>query len=279
MRIIMKKLLFLILFTIFGFAKMPVVVSVVPEKIFVEKIGGDYVEVSVMIPVGSSPHTYEPKTSQMIKVSKAQLYFSIGLEFEEVWLDKFANQNKTLKIIDISNDINKSISVEHHGEKELDPHIWVDPINVKQIAVNITKALSLEDKSHTAYYEKNLKIFLKELDALDAKIQSILKKTAKETNFMVFHPAWGYFAKRYKLKQLAVEIEGKEPKMRALIQLIKKAKKEKVQAIFTQPEFSDKSAKIIAKDLNIAVIKASPLSQNWSETLIELAKAIAHKKS
>ena len=274
----MKKLLFLILFTALGFGKTAIVVSVIPEKIFVEKIGGTEVDVSVMIPRGSSPHTYEPKTSQMIKVSKAQFYFSIGLEFEEIWLKKFSNQNKNLHIIDISKDINKSISIEHHGEKELDPHIWVDPINVKQIANNIAKTLIATDPKKRTYYEKNLNLFLNELDELDKEIKALLRETPKETKFMVFHPAWGYFAKRYNLTQLAVQVAGKEPKMKALIQLIKKAKREKVQAIFTQPEFSDKSAQIIANTLNISVIKASPLSENWSKTLINLAQSIAHNK-
>ena len=95
---------------------------------------------------------------------------------------------------------------------------------------------------------------------------------------MVFHPAWGYFAKRYNLNQIAVEVEGKEPKMKALIGLMKQAKKEKIQAIFTQPEFSDKSAKLIANNLGIKVVKASPLAKNWAENLLNLAKAIANKE-
>ena len=95
---------------------------------------------------------------------------------------------------------------------------------------------------------------------------------------MVFHPSWGYFAKDYNLRQLAVEVDGKEPKMRALVELIKRAKKEHIRAIFTQPEFSDKSAQILAKNLNIRVIKASPLAENWSENLINLAKAISNTK-
>ena len=94
---------------------------------------------------------------------------------------------------------------------------------------------------------------------------------------MVFHPSWGYFAKAYNLEQIAVEVEGKEPKPKALIRLLKEAKKEKVKAIFTQPEFSDTVARIIAKELQIPVVKVSPLSANWSENLISIAIAIAGK--
>ena len=94
---------------------------------------------------------------------------------------------------------------------------------------------------------------------------------------MVFHPSWGYFAHAYGLKQVAVEVEGKSPKPRELIELIKEAKNEKIKAIFTQPEFSDSMAKVMASELDIKVIKVSPLAANWSENLIKIADAIAGK--
>lgn len=286
----MKKLLFLLLLSTLTFAKTNIIVSILPQKNFVDKIGGDKVHTVVMVEPGSSPHNYEPKPSQMKELTEADLYFSIGVEFEKVWLEKFKNQNKNLIISDISKDINKSAMKSHQHEeqheeqhedqevKSKDPHIWVDPINVKQIAQNIFETLSSIDKENTAFYKKNLTAYLKELDALDSEIHNILKDTPKKATFMVFHPAWGYFAKRYNLTQLPVEIEGKEPKMKALVQLMKKAKEQKVQAIFTQPEFSDKSAKIIADNLNIKVIKASPLAKNWAENLKNLARAIANKE-
>ncbi|SFV62858.1 Zinc ABC transporter, periplasmic-binding protein ZnuA [hydrothermal vent metagenome] len=271
----MKKLLFICLFSILTFAKTNVIVSILPQKIFVDKIGGDKVNTTVMVETGASPHNYSPKPSQMKAVSKADIYFSIGVEFEKIWLEKFKYQNKDLKVIDVSKNIQKY----HDSHKELDPHIWVDPLNVKIIAQNIYNALIDEDKNSSSYYKKNLELFLKELDTLDSDIKTILEKTPKNSSFMVFHPSWGYFAKRYNLRQLPVEIEGKEPKMKALIKLMKQAKKENVHAIFTQPEFSDKSAQIIAKNLNIKVIKASPLAPNWSENLKNLAKTIADKEN
>jgi len=252
---------------------------------------GDKIETTVMVPEGSSPHTYEPKPSQMKAITQAQIYFAIEVEFEKIWLEKFKNQNKNLVVSDVVYDINKSaVTGGHHHEDEadkkdeqdthetLDPHVWVDPINVKHIAQNIYATLSQVDANNSSYYKENLENYLKEIDTLDSQIKEILKDVPQNATFMVFHPAWGYFAKRYHLRQLAVEVEGKEPKMKALIQLIKKAKQEKVQAIFTQPEFSDKSAKLIANSLGITVIKTSPLAKNWSENLLNLAKAIAHKE-
>jgi len=273
----LKKLLLIVLFTAITFAQINVVVSIVPQKVFVNKIGGERVDVTVMVQSGASPHTYTPKPQQMKKLSRARLYLSIGVEFEKVWLNKFINQNQNMLVVDTSMDINKT-TMHHHNEEELDPHVWVDPINVKVIAKNIYEALVKVDKANESYYKKNLESFLKEIDRVDQNIKTILKDTPKGTTFMVFHPAWGYFAKRYGLKQLSVEVEGKSPKMRALVKIIEKAKKEKVRAIFTQPEFSDKASKIISKQLNISVIKASTLSENWGENLQNLAKAIANKE-
>jgi zinc transport system substrate-binding protein len=269
------------------FAKTNVVVSIAPLKTFVEKIGGEKIDITLMVPQGSSPHTYEPKPSQMKAITQAQIYFSIEVEFEKIWLEKFKNQNKSLVISDVVYDMNKStISDHHHDEEkqckhihgEIDPHIWVDPIEVKHIVKNIYQTLAKADSNSSDYYKKNLDSYLKELDELDSKIKEILKDVPKNATFMVFHPAWGYFAKRYNLTQLSVEVEGKSPKMKALIGLLKKAKVEKVQAIFTQPEFSDKSAQLIANNLGIKVIKASPLASNWAENLLNLAKAIANKE-
>lgn len=286
----MKKSLFILLSAIIStpmFAKLNVIVSIQPQMEFVKKIGGEHINTTLMVLPGKSPHTYEPKPQQMIEVSKADLYLAIGLEFENVWLPKFSSQNSTLKIIDISKDINRSAmesehnhihEEEHKKENALDPHIWVDPIHVKTIAKNIFKALSSLDKKNSDYYQKNLDTYIKELDKLDEEIKEILKEVPKDTKFMVFHPSWGYFAKRYSLKQIAIEVEGKTPKPKEIIEILKEAKEEKIKAIFTQPEFSDKSARIISKELKIEVFKTSHLAKEWSENLKNLAKAIAKSR-
>jgi len=280
----MKKSLF-VLFTILfisttAWAKLNVVVSIQPELEFVQKIGGEKIKTTLMVPAGKSPHTYEPKATQMKAITHADLYLAIGVEFEKVWLEKFKNQNQHLIIQDLSKDINKSAMLpthEHHDEttQGLDPHIWVDPVRVRQIAKNIYQALSQEDPANQAYYLAHLNSYLNELNDLDQEIRSILKEVPKGSVFMVFHPAWGYFAQRYNLKQLPIEIEGKSPKPRQLIQIIKEAKKAQVKAIFTQPEFSDQMAQTIAKELKIEVIKTSPLAKAWAKNLLKLARAIA----
>jgi len=285
----MKKILLtiLILNTLI-FANINLTVSILPEQTFVKAIGGDKVNVSLMVLPGNSPHTYEPKPSQMKDIARSTLYFAIGVEFENIWLNKFKDLNQNMQIIDLTLGINKLSMASHdHGSHDThanenkpentDPHIWTTPDNVKIIAENIYTALIKTDPSNTSYYKQNYETFLAQIAETDSKIKSILSNKAKGTKFMVFHPSWGYFAKAYGLEQLAVEIEGKSPKPQELVTLIKEAKEEKISAIFTQPEFSDSVAKIMANELNIKVIKVSPLSSKWSENLLNIANAIAGK--
>jgi zinc transport system substrate-binding protein len=242
-----------------------------------------------MVTPGNSPHTYEPKPAQMREIEKANLYFTIGVEFEEAWLDKFVAQNGKMKVISVAKGIEKLPMKEHsheghehkahddHEHANTDPHVWTSPENVKIIATNIYEALLRVDKAHKEYYFKNLENFLAKVDALNEKIMLTLKDTPKGTKFMVFHPSWGYFAKQYDLEQIAIEVSGKEPKPKELMHIIEEAKEENIKALFTQPEFSDKSATIIAKELQVPVIKVSPLAKNWEEQLLKIAQSIANK--
>ncbi len=285
----MKKItLTFLLLTTYIFSNINTVVSILPEQTFVKAIGGNKVSVSLMVLPGNSPHTYEPKPSQMKDIAKASLYFAIGVEFENVWLKKFRTLNKNMKIIDLTEGIQKQALVSHRHSKSSaahtdtkedisakDPHIWTAPENVRIIALHIYEALSAADPDNSTYYKANYEKFIQHIDRTDKQIRFILSHIAKGTKFMVFHPSWGYFAHAYGLEQLAVELEGKNPKPKELIMLVKEAKEKKIKAIFTQPEFSDSMAKVMASELKIKVIKVSPLAGNWSENLIKIANAIA----
>jgi len=279
----MKKITIItILLSSYLFANINCVVSILPQKTFLKAIGGDKVNITLMVKPGNSPHTYEPKPSQMMAISKADVYFSIGVEFEKAWLDRFKNQNQNMIIVDTTKNIEKidiqkhSHGDEHRHEKHenKDPHIWTSPRNVKIIAQNIFNQLSKLDKTNRSYYKKNLDKFLLHVEKTDKKIRAIIKQNSR---FMVFHPSWEYFAKEYNLIQIPIEIEGKSPKPRELKHIIEEAKKEKISVIFTSPEFSDNIAKQIAKELKISVVKISPMNKNWGQNLINLSKSISKK--
>ena len=262
--------------------KTTVFVSIVPQKFFVEQIAKDLVDVQVMVEPGANPHIYEPKPAQMAAISKAKIYFAIGVTFEEIWLKKLASVNPKMRIVHTEHGIQKMpMAAHHHGEgkdheKEhhhhgtLDPHIWLSPPLVMVQARNILTALQEVDPAHHAVYEANYKAFITMLVDLDGELRSILK--GKEGfQFIVFHPAWGYFAHAYGLKQVPIEIEGKEPKPAQLKELIEHAQKHQIKVVFVQPQFSSKSAEQVAKEIGGQVAFVDPLAMNWVENLREVA--------
>jgi zinc transport system substrate-binding protein len=263
-----------------------VFVSIPPQKYFVEKIGGSFVLVSVMVPAGANPHIYEPRPTQMTALSKSKIYFAIGVTFETVWLPKFANLNPQMRIVHTDKGIDKVAMVAHHHEEEekvgdqdkekqahgeeapgtLDPHVWVAPPEVRIIARNIQEALAEIDPSNGRIYQSNLESFLKELDKLDKDLTELFKDK-RGLKFMVYHPAWGYFARAYGLEQVPVEMEGKEPKPGQLKALITQSKRDGIKVIFVQPQFSTKSAETIARAIGGQVIAADNLREDWEKNL------------
>lgn len=294
----MKKIVFIFIALVsFLYASKPEIsVSIAPQKYFLEKITKDKFDINVMVKAGSSPHTYEPKTSQMKSLSNSKIYFYTGIEFEKAWLDKFKKSAPNTLFIDSSASIERIAMEEHSHEEEgpeghkhekhndhedehdhdgLDPHVWLDPVLVKVQAKNIYEAVVSIDLENKEFYTKNYEEFLKELDSLDAQIKEILKPYEHKA-FMVFHPSWGYFAKRYDLEQISIEIQGKEPKPNELIELVKDAKEHNIKIVFVSPQFSQKSAKSIAQNIGGKVVAIDSLSENWSKDLLKTANEIAN---
>jgi zinc transport system substrate-binding protein len=262
--------------------RIAVFVSIVPQKFFVEQIGKDLVDVQVMVEPGASPATYEPKPAQMATISKARIYFSIGVPFENTWLKKIASANPKMRIVHTEHGIQKIPMAAHHHDEEkdhqreshdhgvLDPHIWLSPPLVMVQARNILTALQEVDPAHHAVYEANYKAFITMLVDLDGELRSVF--TGKQgLQFMVFHPAWGYFANAYGLKQVPIEIEGKEPKPAQLKKLIDHAREHQIKVVFVQPQFSSKSAEQVAKEIGGQVAFVDPLALNWPENIREVA--------
>jgi len=264
---------------------LKVTVSILPQKYFVEKIGGDRVEVSVMVLPGANPATYEPRPRQMVDLTNSKIYFSVGVPFETVWLDKFAHASPKMEIVPTQAGIEK-IPMEpkhthddedhpggpasHSGGK--DPHIWLSPPLVMLQARNILSALIKADPSGRADYEANYRNFAMELVELDLKIAALLSDGDTHRRFLVYHPAWGYFADAYRLLQIPVETEGKGPTPKALQRLIADARHNGIRAIFVQPQFSTKNAETIARAINGRVIEADPLALDWQANLLRVAE-------
>jgi zinc transport system substrate-binding protein len=266
--------------------KLPVFVSIPPQKYFLHQIGRQRVEVQVMVQPGASPATYEPKPRQMAAISRAHIYFAIGVPFEKIWLKKIAAANPEMPVVHTDHGIQKIRMATNHAESErqagkdhqdphgeFDPHIWLSPSLVMIQARTILNALVEIDPDHRAIYETNTKAFLSNLEALDADLKKTF--TGKQgLQFLVFHPSWGYFARSYGLKQVPIEIEGKDPKPAQLKALIEHARKKHIHVIFVQPQFSSRSAELVAREIGGRVIFADPLASDWSGNLREVAKKL-----
>lgn len=255
---------------------IPVFVSILPQSYFVQRVGGDRVQVEVLVRPGASPATYAPTPKQMARLASARVFFRIGVPFENSLLPKIHRNMPSLHIVDTSRDI-KRLFVQQDGEKknnELDPHTWLDPMLVKQQAAVVMATLSTIDPAGRKVYENNYVHFAEDLDALDMRIRQKLKRVIGKTVF-VYHPAYGYFCRAYGLHQKAVEIGGKDPSPKHLARLIEGAKREKVQVIFVQPQFSRKKAETIARAIGGAVVVFDPLAYNYCENLDKVAGQLA----
>ncbi len=280
--------------------RMSVFVSIVPQKYFVRQIGGNIVNVQVMVQPGANPENYEPKPRQMGDLLNARAYFAIGVPFEDAWLGKISALNPKMKVVHTESGIEKMPMEDplfggeeahseggvkqgtvkaadedgrHHDHGGLDPHIWLSPPLVKRQALTILGALKELDPAHSSDFEANYRKFIANIDALDTELKATLADM-QGRRFMVFHPSWGYFARAYGLRQIPIEIEGKDPKPGQLKTLIEYARQEGIKVIFVQPQFSSKNAELIAGEIAGRVAVADPLSEDWMENLRQVAENI-----
>ncbi|HEY8345502.1 MAG TPA: zinc ABC transporter substrate-binding protein [Bacillota bacterium] len=272
---------------------IPVFVSILPQKYFVERIGGQAVQVSVMVGPGQSPATYEPLPKQMSELTRAALYFSIGVPFEDAWLKKFTAAAPNMKVINTRAGITlrkmdryssnlaptskeqqgKRREHHHHHDRGLDPHIWLDPMLVKKQAKTIYQALVELRPEKEVYFSNNLQKFLTDLDAVHLEIKEAFSGLTNK-KLLVFHPAWGYFCDRYGLTQVPIEMEGKEPGPRELGEIIEFAKEEGIKVVFVQAQFSSKQAETVAKAVNGKVVLIDPLAEDYLNNLKSIARVM-----
>jgi len=254
--------------------KIGVIVTVLPQVEFVNAVGGDRVEVTAMVPPGANPHTYEVTPTQMAKLSKAKMYAKVGspLEFELTWLDKLVAQNHDMLLVDCGQGIGLIESADP-DEPGIDAHTWTSPLNVKTMVNNICAGLSQISPADQPYFEKNRDSYLGKLDALDADIRSLLTGIGNRS-FIVYHPAWGYFARDYGLKQLGIEREGKEPQAAYMARLIKEARENNIKVIFVSPQFDTRSAEAIAREIGGRVVSIDPEGRDYLDNMRKVAAVL-----
>ncbi len=264
------SIMFLILFlpnTVWAKDRVRVAVTIIPQAYFVERIAGHNVDVRIIVPAGSNPETYEPTPQQLFDLSSSKLYIKVGpqhLAVENRFQRFTSNTDKNIRVVDMS-----------QGIKNLqeDPHIWLSPSIVRSAAANICEGLASADPPHADLYRKNLQRFLTDIERLDQRIKQRLHDR-KGQCFMVYHPAWGYFAREYGLKQLAIQEEGKPLNVARLQKMINLARAKGIKTIFVQKGFDKKSAASIAREIDGTVVEVNPLERDWLKNLDDFSQAL-----
>jgi zinc transport system substrate-binding protein len=251
--------------------KINVFVSILPQQYFVEQVGGENVDVHVMVGPGQKPETYEPTPKQMSTLAQADIYFSIGVPFEKAWLANIKESNSELMFVECCNSISDLDG--HSHDDNLDPHVWTSPKKVIQIVKLIEKSLIEIDRENKASYEKSAADFISELNKLDDEIKTKLSQL-KQRNLIVSHPSWGYFAEEYGLTQISIEQQGKEIQAKSMVKLIKLAKEKNIKAVFVQSQFNSKAAKTIAKEIGAITLVLDPLAFNYIENMNDVTDKI-----
>jgi zinc transport system substrate-binding protein len=251
--------------------KTPVTVSIVPQRYFVERLAGEFTDVSVMVPPGSAPSTYEPRPSQLSALSNAEAYFRIRVPFENAWIDRIQSAGgDEMRMVDTA----KSIDRGKLPNGKPDPHIWLSPPLVKRQVRTYTSALTDLMPEHAQAIRDNADAFIEDLAELDAQLSEILADHEGET-LMTFHPAWGYLSEAYGLEMLAIEQGGSEPSAAELTEIIDEGKQANVNVVFIQPQFARSSVETIAAELGAEVQRANPLAADWLANMRTLAETFA----
>lgn len=295
----MQKYLFLFSFALLAFAcgpgsskgsrdgKRVLTVTIEPQRYFLDRIVGNAFTINTLVPVGTSPETYEPAPSVMVNMGKSEVYFMVGdLGFERAWSQRLAENNPEVLIVNCSDGVERMEGHEHHHDEGdahhhhhhdgMDPHVWSSPKAVKLFTRNMLEAVVNADPGNEEIYRENYRQLLGTIERTDSTIQTLLDN-AKGRSFIIYHPALGYFARDYGLSQLSIEFEGKNPSPSQIKELVDIARAEKVNTIFVQMGFDKKNAEVIAQEINGEIFVIDPLAYEWDEELIRIASILSRE--
>ena len=246
-----------------------ITVSIEPLRYFTEQIAGNRYKVVTMVPGGMSPETYEPTAQQMMALNESTLYIKVGqIGFERTWMSKLKANAPHTRIVDTSVGITPVKTLNGI----IDPHTWMSCRNARQIAYNIFNALKQTNAKDSTYYRANLNKLLTKINATDQEVNKLL--AGKTKAFLIYHPILTYFAHDYRLTQIPIEEEGREPSANQLQSIIRLAKQQKIKTLYIQKQFNNRNTEIVSKDLNLPSTAIDPLNYHWNQQMITIAKAL-----
>ena len=264
--------------------KLRVVCGLPPVAFIAGEIGKAHIEVSSMLPEGRSPHDYAPRPADVQSAGRAAFFFTTGMNFEK---SAVKSPPQTVAVKDVSVNIKRRSfddghgccdghghSHDHHGEETLDPHVWLSPDNAVSIAGVICDVLCKKDPENAAFYQKNLDEFKQKMSAISAKMKQKLSPFAGR-EFLVYHPAFGYFADAANLRQYPLEINGREMTAKQLATVISKAGKDGSTVIFVQKQFNPRLAHELSRKINGQAVPMDPLAFDLVKNFEDMIAIIA----
>lgn len=276
--------------------KPTITVSLEPQKYFLDKIVGDKIQVECLLKNGANPENYEPAMNDLITLQRSVAYLKMGnVGFEQVLVDKLAQNNKSLKVYDSSQGIDFIMGThdccehqnhnhehgeecveEHHHASSADPHTWTSVANAKIIARNMLDVVLNIDSVNADYYNENYNRLVASLDSLNSYALAKLASHKGEA-FLVWHPSLSYFARDYDLEQITIGQIGKELSAKQLQEQIDDARRHNARVFFFQKEFDSQQASVLNDQIGAEMITINPLSYEWETEIRRIIDAIASK--
>lgn len=245
---------------------LTVAVTIAPEAAFVRAVGGSLVNIVTLVPPGYSPESYEPSAKAMVEFSKAAVFFSIGVPSE------LSLKTQNVNRIALDKKAAEVYPERFFGE-ERDPHIWLSPKRAIVMVEAVAAELSRLDPENAGTYTQNAEAYIASLNALDAEIKDIFSD-ASDKKFIVFHPAFGYFADDYGLSMYALQEEGKDPDPARIMELIDLAKESGITTVFYQQEETGAQFEAFIDEIGGTGVALNPLSEDYINNMKNMANAM-----
>ena len=256
-------------------SKPTVVVTIAPQAAFVREVAGDRVNIVTVLPPGANHETYSPPPQDMAQMSNAALYLALGLPPERAnILPKLAEMNRNMKIIDVQKEVAKSYTPRFFAPDDQDPHIWLSPKRAILMVQLTARELGLLDPANRELYAANSQRYVGQIEGAEREARELLSPMANRT-FIVYHPAFGYFADDYNLTMVALEEEGKEADPRRMREIIDMAREKGIKIIFYQEDIDGRQSRTFAEELGGRAEKISPMATNYVDNIRQMARSFA----